>query len=152
DGAPSCVHRLVLHARFGRRARSWRRADRDAGDRGRSAATLPRLQHVERSGARGDMGAGARRRNRRYPPATVGKIPAGALLLGADRAAAALRGLPALRSQAARPGAASGQLAGGDRGVTLILIPVIAICAASIVTLRSPEATKAFSCPDQGFR
>ena len=30
-------------------------------------------------------------------------------------------------------------------GVTLILIPVLAICAATIVTLRSPEAMKAFS-------
>ena len=34
---------------------------------------------------------------------------------------------------------------GAIGGVTLILIPVIAICAATIVTLRSPEATKAFS-------
>jgi len=30
-------------------------------------------------------------------------------------------------------------------GITLILIPVMAICAATIVTLRSPEAMKAFS-------
>ena len=30
-------------------------------------------------------------------------------------------------------------------GITLILIPVLAICAATIVTLRSPEAMKAFS-------
>ena len=30
-------------------------------------------------------------------------------------------------------------------GLTLILIPVIAICAATIITLRSPEALKAFS-------
>jgi len=30
-------------------------------------------------------------------------------------------------------------------GITLILIPVIAICAATIITLRSPEALKAFS-------
>ena len=34
---------------------------------------------------------------------------------------------------------------GGIGGITLILIPVIAICAATIVTLRSPEAMKAFS-------
>ena len=34
---------------------------------------------------------------------------------------------------------------GAIAGVTLILIPVIAICAATIVTLRSPEALKAFS-------
>ena len=34
---------------------------------------------------------------------------------------------------------------GAIAGVTLILIPVIAICAATIVTLRSPEAMKAFS-------
>src|SRR5438477_10376 len=94
---------------------SPRRADRDARDRGRSAAALPRLQHLERSGARGDLGAGARRRNRRDPPATVGKIPAGTLLLGADRAAAALRGFPGLRSETTRAGAAPGQLAGRDR-------------------------------------
>ena len=30
-------------------------------------------------------------------------------------------------------------------GLTLILIPVLAICAATIITLRSPEALKAFS-------
>jgi hypothetical protein len=30
-------------------------------------------------------------------------------------------------------------------GITLILVPVLAICAATIVTLRSPEAMKAFS-------
>jgi hypothetical protein len=30
-------------------------------------------------------------------------------------------------------------------GITLILIPVLAICAATIITLRSPEALKAFS-------
>jgi hypothetical protein len=30
-------------------------------------------------------------------------------------------------------------------GITLILIPVLAICAATIVTLRSPETMKAFS-------
>ena len=34
---------------------------------------------------------------------------------------------------------------GAIAGVTLILIPVLAICAATIVTLRSPEALKAFS-------
>ena len=34
---------------------------------------------------------------------------------------------------------------GAIAGVTLILIPMIAICAATIVTLRSPEALKAFS-------
>lgn len=33
---------------------------------------------------------------------------------------------------------------GAIAGVTLILIPVIAICVATIVTLRSPEALKAF--------
>src|SRR6267378_3402947 len=32
---------------------------------------------------------------------------------------------------------------GAIGGITLILIPVIAICAATIVTLRSPEAMKA---------
>ncbi len=34
---------------------------------------------------------------------------------------------------------------GAFGGITLILIPVLAICAATIVTLRSPEALKAFS-------
>jgi hypothetical protein len=34
---------------------------------------------------------------------------------------------------------------GAIAGVTLILIPVLAICAATIVTLRSPESMKAFS-------
>ncbi|TMH83372.1 MAG: hypothetical protein E6H49_02475 [Betaproteobacteria bacterium] len=34
---------------------------------------------------------------------------------------------------------------GAIGGITLILIPAIAICAATIVTLRSPEAMKAFS-------
>ncbi len=34
---------------------------------------------------------------------------------------------------------------GAIAGVTLIVIPLIAICAATIVTLRSPEALKAFS-------
>jgi hypothetical protein len=34
---------------------------------------------------------------------------------------------------------------GAIAGVTLVLIPFLAICAATIVTLRSPEAMKAFS-------
>jgi hypothetical protein len=34
---------------------------------------------------------------------------------------------------------------GAVASITLILIPVLAICAATIVTLRSPEAMKAFS-------
>ncbi len=34
---------------------------------------------------------------------------------------------------------------GAIAGVTLILIPVLAICAATIATLRSPETMKAFS-------
>ena len=34
---------------------------------------------------------------------------------------------------------------GAIAGITLVLIPVLAICAATIVTLRSPEALKAFS-------
>lgn len=34
---------------------------------------------------------------------------------------------------------------GAVAGVALILIPVIAICAATIVTLRSPETLRAFS-------
>ena len=34
---------------------------------------------------------------------------------------------------------------GAIAGITLVLIPVLAICAATIVTLRSPDAMKAFS-------
>ena len=34
---------------------------------------------------------------------------------------------------------------GAIAGITLILIHVLAICAVTIVTLRSPEALKAFS-------
>jgi hypothetical protein len=34
---------------------------------------------------------------------------------------------------------------GAVGGITLVLIPILAICAATIVTLRSPEAMKAFS-------
>jgi hypothetical protein len=34
---------------------------------------------------------------------------------------------------------------GAIAGITLVLVPVLAICAATIVTLRSPEAMKAFS-------
>ena len=34
---------------------------------------------------------------------------------------------------------------GAVGGITLVLIPVLAICVATIVTLRSPEALKAFS-------
>jgi hypothetical protein len=34
---------------------------------------------------------------------------------------------------------------GAVAGITLVLVPVLAICAATIVTLRSPEAMKAFS-------
>lgn len=34
---------------------------------------------------------------------------------------------------------------GAIAGITLILVPVLAICAATIVTLRSPETIKAFS-------
>src|SRR6266446_8738938 len=34
---------------------------------------------------------------------------------------------------------------GAIAGVTLILIPILTICAATIVTLRGPEAMKAFS-------
>ena len=34
---------------------------------------------------------------------------------------------------------------GAIAGITLIVIPVLAICAATIVTLRGPEALKAFS-------
>jgi hypothetical protein len=34
---------------------------------------------------------------------------------------------------------------GAIAGITLVLIPVLAICAATIITLRSPDALKAFS-------
>jgi len=34
---------------------------------------------------------------------------------------------------------------GAIAGITLILIPVLAICAATIITLRGPETLKAFS-------
>jgi len=43
------------------------------------------------------------------------------------------------------PNAPSVNWLGAIAGITLILIPVLAICAATIVTLRSPEALKAFS-------
>jgi hypothetical protein len=42
------------------------------------------------------------------------------------------------------PGAPPVNWVGAIASVTLILIPVIAICAATIVTLRSPEAMNAF--------
>jgi len=66
-------------------------------------------------------------------------------LLGADRAAAALRGFPDLRAQKTRPGQPPVNWLGAIGGITLVLIPVLAICAATIVTLRSPDAMKAFS-------
>jgi len=50
----------------------------------------------------------------------------------------------ALRQQP-DPGQSPVNWLGAIGGITLILIPVIAICAATIVTLRSPEAMKAFS-------
>jgi hypothetical protein len=43
------------------------------------------------------------------------------------------------------PDAAPVKWLGAAAGAALILIPVIAICAATIVTLRSPETLKAFS-------
>ena len=43
------------------------------------------------------------------------------------------------------PGQPPANWFGAIAGVTLILIPVLAICAATIVTLRSTEAMKAFS-------
>jgi hypothetical protein len=51
--------------------------------------------------------------------------------------------LYALRQEATQ--GASVNWLGAIAGVTLILIPVLAICAVTIVTLRSPEAMKAFS-------
>ena len=44
-----------------------------------------------------------------------------------------------------RPEAQPVNWLGAIAGITLILVPVLAICAATIVTLRSPEALKAFS-------
>ena len=52
--------------------------------------------------------------------------------------------LYALRQQP-DPGQSPVNWLGAIGGITLILIPVIAICAATIVTLRSPDAMKAFS-------
>src|SRR5882672_3015102 len=43
------------------------------------------------------------------------------------------------------PGQPPANWLGAIGGITLILIPVLAICAATIVTLRSTEAMKAFS-------
>jgi len=43
------------------------------------------------------------------------------------------------------PGAPPVNWLGAIAGITLILIPAIALCAATIVTLRGPEALKAFS-------
>ena len=43
------------------------------------------------------------------------------------------------------PGAPPVNWMGAIGGVTLVLVPLLAICAATIVTLRSPEAMKAFS-------
>jgi hypothetical protein len=43
------------------------------------------------------------------------------------------------------PGAPPVNWLGAIAGITLILIPALAICAATIVTLRSPEAMKAFT-------
>jgi len=43
------------------------------------------------------------------------------------------------------PGAPPANWLGAIAGVTLIVLPLVAICAATIVTLRSPEALKAFS-------
>ncbi len=43
------------------------------------------------------------------------------------------------------PGAPPVNWLGAIGGVTLVLVPLLAICAATIVTLRGPEAMKAFS-------
>jgi hypothetical protein len=43
------------------------------------------------------------------------------------------------------PGQAPVNWVGAIAGITLILIPLLALCAATIVTLRNPEAMKAFS-------
>lgn len=51
--------------------------------------------------------------------------------------------LSALRQP--RPDSEPVNWVGAIAGVTLILVPVIAICAATIVTLRSPQTLKAFS-------
>ena len=44
-----------------------------------------------------------------------------------------------------RPEAQPVNWVGAIAGITLILIPAVAICVATIVTLRSPETLKAFS-------
>jgi hypothetical protein len=44
-----------------------------------------------------------------------------------------------------RPEAQPVNWLGAIAGITLILVPVLAICVATIVTLRSPETLKAFS-------
>jgi hypothetical protein len=41
---------------------------------------------------------------------------------------------------------------GAVAGVTLILVPVVAICVATIVTLRNPETMKLFSAAGYGLR
>ena len=66
----------------------------------------------------------------------VGALIVLLLLSGASR-------LYALRQ--ADPNAPPVNWLGAIAGVTLVLVPVIAICAATIVTLRSTEAMKAFS-------
>jgi hypothetical protein len=43
------------------------------------------------------------------------------------------------------PGAPPVNWLGAIAGITLILVPALALCAATIVTLRGPEALKAFS-------
>jgi hypothetical protein len=43
------------------------------------------------------------------------------------------------------PGAPPANWLGAIAGITLILIPALALCAATIVTLRGPEALRAFS-------
>jgi len=44
-----------------------------------------------------------------------------------------------------RPEAQPVNWVGAIAGITLVLIPALAICTATIITLRSPEALKAFS-------
>ena len=44
-----------------------------------------------------------------------------------------------------RPEAEPVNWVGAIAGITLVLIPALAICTATIITLRSPEALKAFS-------
>ena len=115
-------------------------------DLGRPPAALPELQHLERPacsraiwvlGLAGGVGVLRAEPWGRY----LTELFCWALIVLVLLSAATR--LYALRQEATQ-GAPVNWL-GAIAGVTLILVPVLAICAATIVTLRSPEAMKAFS-------